>query len=731
MDLLEGRIKKQLYDDGDRFRVYATHAGEALRTLDRSRIPANASFRARGRWRPYRDSRTFVVEAFDHLVNSRGKPLRELARDGSAGPARVPEATAAGIAGWIGSSRIAGVGAATARAVLEAGEAIVAAMGEPETFAALAGVRGSRAEAICDAWARTVHAEAHAALVSIGVPYAVAAKVVRRHGDAAPAVVAADPWHMATSYPGIGFEACDRIAADVGASRTAAERVVAGLAQVLRAREDEGSTGIDGVTALEECSRLLGIPRKEASPMVAAAARHPSLSLEGRRAGPGGTTARILQTLAMRRREIAIAGALLRRTSRDGSGVDAEVEAAARARGMTLEPEQRDVVAAALTRATSIATGGPGTGKSSCMAVVVEAAARRGEAVLCMAPTGRAARRLGEATGIAATTVHRAIGRREGTNAPLHDAGNPLAADLAIVDEASMLDCALAAQLLAALGPGTRLLLVGDADQLASVGAGNVLGDAVASGVVPTTRLTRIHRQAEGSGIVAAARSIREGRAPSASHDVEILGAPTIEGIVAAVADVARRTGCRPDEVTVLTPTNGRPTGTLALNAALKAAFAYGPPVAEAVFEDASYGVGDKVMQVRNDYDREVFNGEVGRVVAADPATPSVTVAFPDGEATYEGREAKALRHAYALTVHKAQGSESEAVVLALADGERQVTRRLLYTAATRARRHLAIVASPAALARAAASTREAARTTGLVALLIEGSATRDLPNPF
>jgi exodeoxyribonuclease V alpha subunit len=369
---------------------------------------------------------------------------------------------------------------------------------------------------------------------------------------------------------------------------------------------------------------------------------------------------------------------------------------------LALAPEQEAAVRMALTAPVSLLTGGPGTGKTHTLrAVLTLARAKRLRCVLA-APTGRAAKRMEEATGLPAGTLHRVLELRPGGRAG-RDADRPLEADLVVVDEVSMLDALLANQLAKAVPPGAHLLLVGDPDQLPSVGAGDVLADLLHSARFPVTRLVHIFRQGAGSGIAHNARRINAGQLPQfgrAVPDCYFLPADAPSDAARLVVDlVARRLPARygfgPGAVQVLAPMHRGEAGVGALNALLQERL---NPAGEGVTElrggGRVYRCGDRVLQLKNDYDLHVFNGDLGTVTGVDPVEQELVVALDDArEVRYPGASLFALTHAYAMSVHKAQGAEFPAVVLPLLTSHAAVLgRTLLYTAVTRARQLVVLV---------------------------------------
>jgi exodeoxyribonuclease V alpha subunit len=386
-----------------------------------------------------------------------------------------------------------------------------------------------------------------------------------------------------------------------------------------------------------------------------------------------------------------------------------------------------------------VITGGPGVGKTTIVRAILAVFARAKVDVRLAAPTGRAAKRMSETTGADAATLHRLLDFEPKTATFKRDRSRPIDAGAIVVDEASMLDLKLADALAQAIAPGTRLLLVGDVDQLPSVAPGAVLRDVITSGVVPCVRLRQIFRQAARSLIVTNAHRINDGRRPLAAspgseadffvverRDAERARDTVLELVASRIPE---RFGLDPvRDIQVLSPMNRGPVGAAALNDALQAIL--NPPVAsgadpraqpEAAVRGARrYRVGDKVMQLRNDYDKNVFNGDVGLVARIDPEEGGVTVRFEDRDIAFDVSELDDLALAYACTVHKAQGSEYPAVVLPLLTGHYvMLSKNLLYTAVTRGKRLVVLVCDPRALELALSGRRKADRRTRLATRLM------------
>lgn len=591
---------------------------------------------------------------------------------------------------------------------------------QPERLEEVEGIGPKRRREI----AAQVHDRAHQRdavifLGSLGVQAGLAKRIFRRYEARTIPVVRENPYRMAEEVHGIGFETADRIARALGFGPEHPARAAAALVHLLARGADEGHVFLPRPVLLEQATRLLGEGAGAEAVLDASVAEGRLIDEEG-----------AIWLVSMWSAEVEVAERLVDLLSAPVAPLPIAPEAVEGLAGVELAPAQRDAVALAARAPVMVLTGGPGTGKTTIVRALVALLKPAGPVALA-APTGRAARRMAEATGEEAATLHRLLGYRPGEGFRRGD-DEPLEASAVIVDEASMVDMALMLALLRAITPGTRLVLVGDADQLPSVGAGDVLADLLGAGTVPHVRLTEIFRQAEQSRIVVEAHRVLSGQAPRAPDDVGqsdfFVVSATDPGQAAdlirqLVAErIPRRFGLDAvDDVQVLTPMHRGLCGASQLNVMLQEALnPHGEP-----FERGNrrFRVGDKVMQTRNDYDKEVFNGDLGRVTAR--AAKGVVVDFDGRVVSYEGEAVDDLVLAYACTVHKSQGSEYPAVVVpVLTEHWVMLQRNLLYTAITRGKRLVVLVAQPKALWRAARNADGVQRHTRLAARLTPTEAT-------
>jgi exodeoxyribonuclease V alpha subunit len=638
-----------------------------------------------------------------------------------------------GIRRYLGSGLIKGIGPEFAsRIVARFGVRTLEILdAQPERIGEVPGIGRVRAEAVRSAWnAQRQIRDVMVFLQGHGVSPAFAVRIFKRYGPAAIALVRENPYRLAFDVWGIGFVSADKLAAALGIRRDSEARVAAGVRHVLDEAGGAGHVFVPRPRLVTDAAARLEVD----DTLVQAAIER--LALAGEIVVDGSGDEAAVYDLSLYRAERAVAAGLLRLLEGDALAAPSLAEALAgyeQQSGLTLAPQQAEAIRRAATERVVVITGGPGVGKTTIVRGIVGIMLGQGLRVALAAPTGRAAKRLSEATGQPAATLHRLLEWRPHEGVFARDAGRPLEVDLLVVDEASMLDVRLAAELLAALADGTRLVLVGDVDQLPSVGPGTVLGDVIASRVIPTVRLTEIFRQAASSLIVTNAHRIQEGLMPELAgapetrdfffieEDDPARAAQTVRDLV--VTRLPRHYGMAPHDIQVLAPMHRGDLGAGQLNQLLQEALT--PGAEELRGSGRLFRTGDRVMQLRNDYDKEVWNGDVGQVIRASTADGELSVRFDDREIRYGTDELDELALAYAATVHKAQGSEYAAVVVPVHTQHYvMLQRNLLYTAITRGKRLVVLVGSRKALALAVRNADLAARCSRLALRLREPGVT-------
>jgi len=725
-------------------RVTTARSGSELLTVvgNLLGVQPGESLRLEGRWKSHPQyGRQFEVQRYTTLL----------------------PATIQGIRRYLGSGLIKGIGPKMAERIVAhfALDTLRVIEEESERLIEVPGLGPKRQARITAAWEeQKAIKEVMVFLQGVGVSTSLAVRIYKTYKDGSISVVKNEPYRLAADVWGIGFKTADKIAQSLGIPHDSPERVKAGLQFTLSEASDEGHCylpqdelvvkaveilGVDASLA-ERClsdlvqeggvvqEKVTGVPAPSGSrDEDAQATTVGPVTMDDAGDGVGGTAAVYL--VPFHRAEVSLANGLLRllRASQERLPTFQAVnwEAAfgwlREQTGHVLAPEQSEAVRLALTQKVAVLTGGPGCGKSFTVRSIVALARAKRAKVLLTAPTGRAAKRLEELAGTEASTLHRLLELRPGGDAA-YDREHPLDADLVVVDEASMLDVLLANTLVKAIAPGAHLLLVGDVDQLPSVGAGEVLLDLLGSGVIPSVRLTHIFRQAQESGVVMNAHRINAGELPHTKGlaDFFLFAEEEAERVAELTVDIVanrlpKRFGLDPRrDVQVLCPMHRGAAGAGVLNERLQEALT----PARAGTPERRYGgrvfrVGDKVTQLRNNYAKLVFNGSVGTVTGISLEEQELRVQMDDRDAGDEVRygfdELDELTHAYAISIHRSQGSEYPCVVVPITTTAwMMMQRNLLYTAVTRAKRLVVLVGSRRALWKAVKTVGAGRRYTAL-----------------
>lgn len=663
-------------------------------------------------------------------------------------------ATVAGVEKFLGSGLIKGLGPAMAKKIVDKfGEDTVRVLNEePDRLADIKGISEKKAEAISDGWQeqRDIR-EVMVFLQGYGIGTGYALRIFRQYGAATTEVLKENPYRLAIDIPGIGFAIADRIARKIGFSLDSPLRIRAGIRYVLNQLITEGHVYVPAGMLTEAAAQTLQVEKSLAGEGLEAARLAEEIIVESF-TDAGGKEEQAVYLPAFHYAEVNSAKNLRAIIDEpyNSQSVDCEktLPWLERDMGITLAQAQREAISTAVNSKVMIITGGPGTGKTTIIRAVLRMREAAGFRVLLAAPTGRAAKRMSEATDHEAKTLHRLL---EYTGAPgsggafMRSETNPLECDLLIVDEASMIDQILLHHLLKAVPKSASLIFVGDVNQLPSVSPGNVLKDIIDSGVCPVVKLTEIFRQGRESRIIINAHRINDGEMPILPEDqsLELSDFYFIEPKVSAqempeeeykkifedrvlqtikklvAENIPQRFNFDPvNDIQVLSPMHSGSVGTRRLNAELQKIFNKGKGASVQRLERV-YKEGDKVMQIKNNYDKDVYNGDIGTITKIDGDESRLYVKMDTGTVSYDFSELEELVHAYAVSIHKSQGSEYPAVVIPLLTQHYVLLQRnLLYTAITRGKKLVVIVGQKKAMRIAVENDKTRTRYTRLTARL-------------
>jgi exodeoxyribonuclease V alpha subunit len=640
--------------------------------------------------------------------------------------------TVQGIRKYLGSGLIRGIGPKMADRIVDrfAEKTLDVIESRAERLLEIDGIGKYRLGRIKEAWEEQKEIRTLMIFLrSNGASAALAARIFKTYGRESVEIVRENPYRLAMDIAGVGFLTADRLAGNLGFAADSPMRAEAGIVFMLHEAAEEGHVCMPHTLLMERCGKVLGVDAQileEALARLKAANRIEVETL----APPASERFGDCRAIYLRPMYASEIGAAARFTAiqryrrlRVSINRQAALEWVRGRLNFSLAPQQEEAVRLALGEKVVVVTGGPGTGKTTLVRAILAIYEHIGARVCLGAPTGRAAKRLSETTGRPAATIHRLLEVSPRTGGFQRNERKPLAADLVIIDETSMMDITIANHLLKAVPSQAVLVLVGDADQLPSVGPGNVLGDIIGSGRFPVVRLTEVFRQASQSQIIVNAHLIRQGSFPDLrSHsarkqDFYFIGREDPQGVLDTIVElcaerIPRRFGFDPiNDVQVLSPMNRGEIGAQSLNLALQSSL--NPAGITLEIAGRTFRVNDKIMQIRNNYDKDVYNGDIGRVRFIDRERAEIRVEFDGRGVTYGFSELEELVHAYAITIHKSQGSEYPVVVFPLLTQHFvMLQRNLLYTALTRARKLAVIVGSKKALAIAVKNNRMQSRFT-------------------
>ena len=662
----------------------------------------------------------------------------------------VPPSTKKGLINYLSSGIVRGIGPRNAEKIVNhLGDDTVAILDSaPERVYDVPRLKRSLADHLIETWPKK-RAERNILiyLQGLGISARIAQRIVNEYGSHTQQIIENNPYQLAQDVFTIGFRKADQIARKMGLLPDDPHRLRAGLHHALGELAREGHTYAPRDELLERAGELLGVDDPSALTIALQGQLIAGKLVEDKLLNPGESghvrlgallrddqqTVNAIYLPRFFRAETAssqLLGAIASSTSvivRDHRKTDWArfLSKLGESNDVSLSPQQRNAVRAALTAKVSVLTGGPGTGKTTTLQMLIDALNEGDHPFNLASPTGRAAKRLGEATGEDASTIHRLLGFSPDEGGFEHDESNPLVSDMVVIDEASMLDLQLFHSLLKALQPTTHLLLVGDVDQLPSVGAGNVLRDVIDSGIAHVTRLEQIFRQDDKSHIVSNAHRINQGRhlvTDNQSNDFFFFNVSDPEAVADHIVEIVKtkapgKWGFDPvRDIQVIAPMYRGAAGVNNLNSRLQAELNGDFRIAEVKLGSRLFRGGDKVMQTRNNYDKEVFNGDIGFIDSIDDDDNSLEVVIDNRFVVYDFSEMEEMMHAYCISTHRSQGSEYPAVVMPiLTQHYMMLQRNLLYTAITRAKQLVILVGTRQAVHIAVDNNKVAERHSGLL----------------
>lgn len=629
-------------------------------------------------------------------------------------------ATVKGIERYLGSGMIKGIGPVMARRLVSAfGEKTLDVIeNSTERLLEVSGIGEKRVEMIKYAWEEQKEIrDVMVFLQGYGVSPAYAVRIYKHYGNDAIKIVKENPYRLAMDIFGIGFITADKIAEKLGIASDSPIRAEAGTLYVLHGLADDGHIYYPYESLVKKCADVLDVDEAAIPRAIDSIASQKKVIIEKlgiRNSELGTCEARAVFLTPLHVAELGIVNRLKALFSYPKQmrliNIDEAIEWTQKTLKMTLSEKQVDAVKSSVHAKAMIVTGGPGTGKTTIINAIIRIYTKMGQKVLLAAPTGRAAKRMTEATGYEAKTIHRLLEYSPGGTSFKKNETNPLEADLVIIDEVSMVDTVLMYHLLKAVSMKATIILVGDVDQLPSVGPGNILKDIIDSEYLPTVRLNEIFRQSKESMIIVNAHRINSGHMPTTFHDGKhkkdfyFFNIEDPEKVLDEIVNLCKdkiysRFGYEPiDDIQVLTPMHKGTVGVTNLNVALQSAL--NPEGEELVRAGRIFRVGDKVIQMKNNYNKDVFNGDIGRIVAIDREVQEITIDFDGRRVSHEFQELDEIALAYAVSVHKSQGSEYPVVIMpVLTQHFMLLQRNLLYTGITRGKKLVILIGTWKAIA--------------------------------
>jgi len=638
-----------------------------------------------------------------------------------------------GIQKYLGSGLIKGIGPVMAKRIVArfGKDTLDVIENDIETLAEVEGIGKKRIRMVRKAWDDQKEIrEVMLFLQTHGVSSGYATKIFKQYGNRSIEVVKKNPYRLATDIFGIGFITADSIADKLGFAKDSELRAEAGILYVLNQLSDDGHVFYPYEPLIKKCEEVLGVDREVVAGALGTLAYNRRVVIEDlnqevdafRENNKAVYLAKyhVSETsIASRLKTLISVSKSIRKIHSDNA-----IEWVQKQLAITLAKKQVDAIKCATEKKVMVITGGPGTGKTTIINAILKIFSKLTKKTMLAAPTGRAAKRMSEATGHEAKTIHRMLEYRIQKGGFQKNEKHPLSSDLLIVDEASMIDTLLMYHLLKAIPEKSTFILVGDVNQLPSVGAGNVLKDIIASGAVPVVELNEIFRQAKESRIIVNAHKINKGILPSLKpsgpkDDFYFIEQEDPEAVLKIILElvkerVPRRFGLDPiDDIQVLTPMHKGTVGAENLNAELQKAL--NPREDEVIRGNRSFRLNDKVMQVKNNYDKEVFNGDIGRIIRIDPENQEMTLSFDGRDVVYDFADLDEIVLAYAVSVHKSQGSEYSAVIIPILTQHYVLLQRnLIYTGVTRGRKLVVMAGTRKALAIGVKNNRTEMRYTHL-----------------